>query len=759
MRKEKRAEEREMQRLSQGEYFREMPETKINIRKAILTVITAAVLLSATFLYIIQLLSQTNRRETEVYMDELSEQYVSIVDRQMEGELHILSGIGAFIDSHISEEDIYEVLKTENQKNDFLRIGYADRNYQGFYINENGQLIENVDFSAYDFVRSAMEGKQTVSQVYEDVYGPKNIICFAVPVYGGGEISGVLTASNTVDFFSELINRPIFQGKGGTIMISPDGMVFAGNQEEEKQNNFLENNQFPDGEKEKIQAGMAQGEDMDISFQRNGKSYIAAMRSLAYNGWYLVCMVPVEKVNDEFRAAFFLFLAAALVLVILFSVLICYIHHITHKSRKMLNRVAYYDSLTGSYNKNGFDVAAKELLLKNQDYSLALFDVHNFKFINYSFGKEAGNALLKYISKVMGEMLRADEVFYHRHADCFGMLIHTRDKEILEARAKGIMKKISEYQVGGDENYPIYCYCGITVLQMFSETPDLDRMVDRANMAKSTVKGFQGNQLAFYDEKIYWEAERRNRIEQKMEAAFANREFQVYIQPKYDLKSEKVCAGEALVRWISKEGVMSPAEFIPVFEQNGFIVRLDMYMLEEVCRLQKKWQESGHKIYPISLNQSRLAFYQKNYVELVMNIINRFGVRPENIILEITESMAADDSKVVESVTNRLREAGVGVSMDDFGSGYSSLNLLRDLSIDELKLDRGFLMQTEHEKRNLDIMSSILQMAAKLNIRTVCEGVETPEHVNILKEMGCDVAQGFYYSAPIPAVEFEAIAF
>lgn len=217
---------------------------------------------------------------------------------------------------------------------------------------------------------------------------------------------------------------------------------------------------------------------------------------------------------------------------------------------------------------------------------------------------------------------------------------------------------------------------------------------------------------------------------------------------------------EALVRWQRPDGsLVPPGDFIPIFEQNGFITQLDLYIFKEVCRTQRRWLDEGLPIVPISVNQSRLLFYQKNYLETVHGLVSKYNLDPKYIIIEVTESLATNKAEEIASVISGLHALGFSVSMDDFGSGYSSLNVLRKLSIDELKLDRDFLSSIELETRSRIILRNILELARELHITTVCEGAETRIQADQLRDMGCDIAQGYFFSRPIDIESFTKLAF
>lgn len=243
-----------------------------------------------------------------------------------------------------------------------------------------------------------------------------------------------------------------------------------------------------------------------------------------------------------------------------------------------------------------------------------------------------------------------------------------------------------------------------------------------------------------------------------MQKALEQGEFKLYLQPKINLDNGKLMGAEALVRWQSKDrGMIYPDKFIPLFKENGFCVKLDLYMVEQACKQIRHWIDSGLPAMHISVNQTRLLFTSENYVEKLLEITSKYKVSPKYITLEILESIAIDNIESINICIDKLRSKGFRISMDDFGSGYSSLNTLGKLKIDELKLDRLFLMDVTKDKEGVQrkIMACILALAKQLNIDTVAEGVETEQDEDMMTKLSCDYGQGYYYSRPISAKDFE----
>ena len=286
---------------------------------------------------------------------------------------------------------------------------------------------------------------------------------------------------------------------------------------------------------------------------------------------------------------------------------------------------------------------------------------------------------------------------------------------------------------------------------------DVVSIRDRANVARNISKSESGylKGCVFYTELERHQLLKEQTLENAMEGALQSEEFLVYLQPKIRLSDGRAVGAEALVRWKSEEyGLIPPDEFIPLFEKNGFILKLDYYMFEQVCRLLRNWLDSHKKVLPISVNLSRMHLGEAGFIQRYKEIQERYRIPCELLEFELTEAMVFEDLPRLKEIIAELHEAGYRCPMDDFGSGYSSLNVLKDIPVDILKLDRGFFMGGETE-RGVNVVKAVLHMARELHMKTVAEGIETSSLVNFLKEEGCDMVQGYVFYKPMPAREFE----
>ena len=394
------------------------------------------------------------------------------------------------------------------------------------------------------------------------------------------------------------------------------------------------------------------------------------------------------------------------------------------------------------------------LKYKDVNYVIGVIDISNFKAINDYYGRNQGDKILKSVADRIHDIIMPDGIFTRMFADRFVFMINFLDinslKYIIETYLEDIEFEIEELR----EVIKINCNCGMYIIEDYGE--DVNMMIDKAAIASKLSKKSISKMVTILDNNINYDIARKQKLTYKMNKALNNHEFVPYIQPKVSFRDGHIVGGEALVRWMSPEdGMIAPNDFIPLFEQNGFVNKVDFYMLERICAMIKKRSEWGRYTVPISVNQSRMHVYDAVYINKLINTFDKYGINKNNIVFELTESAFTENTDDMIDLIRRMSKLGYNISMDDFGCGYSSLNMLNLLPISELKLDKQFL-DDESEKSRY-IIKSIVNLAHGLGIKIVCEGVETAEQVEFLTNIGCDIAQGYYYAKPMPMNEFEKL--
>ncbi|MDD3744908.1 MAG: EAL domain-containing protein [Anaerostipes sp.] len=408
------------------------------------------------------------------------------------------------------------------------------------------------------------------------------------------------------------------------------------------------------------------------------------------------------------------------------------------------------DELTGLYNKQFFLKKVQAVLDENpnEPYDIICIDLDRFKLINDTFGTTVGDKLLVHIASFLRELDRGRYICSHFGADVFYMLV-SRKMAYSNGMFEEWNKIINRFpiQIQIKAKYGIY--------QINHTELSVNAMCDRASLAIENVKGQYNELYSIYDDVIRQKMLNERMITDSMQEALDTEQFHVYYQPKYELVSETVAGAEALVRWIHPSlGFMNPGEFIPLFEKNGFITKLDQYVWEKTCQDIRERIDSGLKPVAISVNVSRADIFGMNIVDVLTSLVQKYEIPISYLHLEITETAYTDDPEKIIEVVKELRSLGFIIEMDDFGSGYSSLNMLAEIPIDILKLDMRFIKSESENVSGKGILSFIISLAKWLDLAVIAEGVETKEQVASLKTMDCNYVQGYYYAKPMPKKEF-----
>ena len=429
----------------------------------------------------------------------------------------------------------------------------------------------------------------------------------------------------------------------------------------------------------------------------------------------------------------------------------CVIGHLKMMNNaEILNKIII-DSFTNDKHPQVFNNQAKRIIDdESRNAAIIQFDIENFKLINVRYGEEKGTEILNYIKNGLDTVCTDKQVYTRLSADVFMIAMSYDKPEEIERLISRIEDRLGVF---GDISYKLVF--GVNIIT--DRSIPMRKMGDRAAMARQSIKGNALKNVCYYSDNQESKLVTKKFIEDRMDYALEHGEFVMYLQPKYSISTAGVVGAEALVRWIHPEkGMLPPAEFISVFEKNGFIIKLDEYIWEQACKAIRGWIDSGVQPVPISVNISRVHLTDEKFIDVLDRLIEKYGIPKNMIETEITETVEnAGDSEVIK----RLKERGYMLLMDDFGSGYSSLNMLKSTPFDVIKIDRDFFSEFMLSDRGKKIISHTISMSKDIGLDMVAEGVETKEQAEFLKNCGCDVAQGYYYSKPVPINDFERLVY
>lgn len=421
--------------------------------------------------------------------------------------------------------------------------------------------------------------------------------------------------------------------------------------------------------------------------------------------------------------------------------------------RYHLERITFYDKITDFYTELKFTMEMQKVLDNAQpnEYVLISADIDNFKFINEMYSFSIGTKVLRRFATMLRKIYPKADFICRTHADSFLILI--KEKYLQEYDEKEYDIEMQNFIDLLGDAYHIYSSRGLYHIADIGSP--LTSIIDCTNFARNVGKDTHGNTLIEFTGRMAYSRESQNRILSNMERALNERGFSVYYQAKIDLKSKKTCGAEALVRWITNSGhTIFPDEFIPLFEKNRYITKLDFYVCEEVCMFISQNRELVGDVV-ISINLSTITLLLPNIEKTILGILEAYNVPIELVELEITESAFTDNLELVIEQVSKLKKAGFMIALDDFGSGISSLNQLKNIELDVLKIDKAFLSDSLEERKGIVVIENVINLAKDLDLKIVAEGVETLESANVLANLGCDIAQGYYYSRPIPMPDFK----
>ena len=409
-----------------------------------------------------------------------------------------------------------------------------------------------------------------------------------------------------------------------------------------------------------------------------------------------------------------------------------------------------HDTLTAIYNRETFYSKASAMMQKDPEtaYDIIYLDISCFKVINDLFHVETGNLLLKTAAAYFKTISKDIGLCGRMEADHFALCMPQATLN-MDNLIQGLDGAVQSLHIC----HTILFYAGVyPVDNVFLP---VDQMCDRAHMALNTVKGRYMTRYAYYDENMRDLLLEEQTILRDMDFALEENQFCIYLQPIYSLKVDRPVSAEALVRWIHPtKGVLSPGRYIPLFEKNGFIVQLDRFVWECACKFLHARQERGECIVPISVNVSRLNFYNDDFFDTIVHLLKKYHLEPWMLKLEITESAYTDNPYQLLNVMKKFQNYGIKILMDDFGSGYSSLNMLKNVIVDTLKVDMNFVQDLENSQRAAAIVEAVVQLAKNIHMDVIIEGVETKAQIDFLESIGCDLIQGYYFSRPVPEEEF-----
>lgn len=620
-----------------------------------------------------------------------------------------------------------------------------------------------------DYSQLSLKERNLIDRAVEErriVMGQSSMvkcIAYAVPVINEKELEGVLLVVRGNEQAEQLLNIDVFSHAGVTMLVDYQHDILVKNwntklQHPQDHASFINQNS--------TLAASAFGPDYSVDKNGlwrfkdpHGHEWIAAQNTTKEYGLSLIYAAPVNLLMGGLPSLrwqnLFMHLATFTGTVLL--LLDIYLLHLFYR-RKILD-IELKDRLTGGDNTLNFRNKMELILAESKDsYALVSLDINKFKLINEEYGVDKADELLILIYNIISSNLSSGELCAHQTADTFLMLLRHSDEASTEERLHRLMDEImrSKHDLGLTHKQGLSA--GVYVIEDRTLSPYI--MLDHANIAREICKQPPYPSIQFYDESVQEQQRREADILNTFGQSLENGDFEVWLQPKVNIRTNMVSGAEALVRWNHPElGFLAPGAFLPVLERNDRVGELDLWVFRQVCRILARWDREGRDIVPIAVNLSRTQLSKADFLTEYLNILNEYDVDPHWIELELTENIFVENEEAISQFFSSIRSHGLRCAIDDFGTGYSSLSLLRRAKIDTVKLDRSFFMEEELSAQSKAVIRSITQLASALGLVCVAEGVETQATLEFLLSTDCSIAQGYFYSKPLKVEAFESFAY
>lgn len=591
-------------------------------------------------------------------------------------------------------------------------------------------------------------------------------LLYAVPISQNGTVKGMMWAGDRTDSLSSILSTKVFNGESISYLVDRNGRELLASQS--KADSRLWGRLMSQTERKEnadvartVTDALSSGESGIFRFRTsdNQPCYLS-YGPTGVNGWMTVTIFPSAMFTAFSDWYVILMLGSLLTALAVFGAFFLQLLRSSNDNEKRLEELALTDEVTGGINKIDFRMKYHELCRKGEadQFSVAMLDCIDFKRINETQGLKAGDEMLSYFYQVINQCLSQErgEFVSRTEMDYFFLCLREKSPSVISARLDDMVRQINEFRCRRELMLPgrrIMFRRGVSFVH--DNQTDISIIQDQARIALKSQT--EEETCVFFDAAAAAKLQKERETEQLFDQALKNGEFQVYFQPKVSMGQNRIAGAEALVRWNRPgTGVVPPGEFIPILERSGKIRALDRYVFEQVCIWLGDRKRRCQEIFPISVNLSRSNFLYDNFLEEFIKTADLHQADRRMIELEVTETVFLTEENIqkVKREIGAIHDFGFRCALDDFGVGFSSLTLLKDFSIDSLKMDRSFFMDLDNAKTR-NVISCILELADQLNMETVAEGIETQEQIDYLKKLGCDIVQGYYFSRPLPREQFE----
>lgn len=727
---------------------------------AALTAVLATLIFIATVATVFNNIKNNLSREVVRSLDAAAEQNILLMSREIEDKFVMLNSFAQELSSSGNEEEVIEVtdkMTSFKAVYGFKRMGYVRADKSAYTTDGYEQ-----QFPSRVFIDKGFEGKSYITAPEKDdlIDIEDAEIVMSVPVYDGqNNVKGVVFAEYDYLTFRDVVFSDAAHGGGLSYIVDVDGGIvtsYGSAVNSEYASIFWYTDGSDKGSevlRQEVISNMYAGKEASgIGPNSENKYFFYCYKPMEIKSadvrWYLFSVAPEEALTRRMKPIMEYIQYLIVIIAALFIASNLIYIYFNLRRRRELYRLAYIDPVTGEDNFSGFKQRAERL--NDKSGFIAAVDLSEFKLINSVCGVKKGDEVLCEVWRLIKQSCREDEIFARVTADRFIVFWTGRDKE----EAACCAEKLAEQIEAASERLGVPRLFPVIGIYAADKLENIDECYGDALSAVSLIKGRRDRNYAFYDELDHDAAAENRKLEESFDKALKEKRFEVWYQPKVSARGGQTVGAEALVRWRGENGeLISPARFIPLFEKNGNIIRLDEYVFREVCRQQKEWEQRGIKRVPVSVNISRFSLYYSNVADKYKNIIREFGVEPQYVEIEITESAMIENTEITQLIT-QFTDAGFKLLLDDFGSGYSSLSTLNQMHFETIKLDKSlvdFIGSDSGEK----LLELIIGFVHSIGMSITAEGVENESQLEFLKGLDCDDIQGYYFSKPLVCEAFE----
>ncbi len=706
-------------------------------------------------------ISKNIDEQSQNNLSDVAEQNVITIKKEIDNYYNLMLRIRS--DFYAMEGDPHEnILKLQEiaKVSNLLRVAFCDPDGMAYGSDYN----TSVDLSQREFFQRGLQGKSTITGVLTDKIAPEqeSINIITSPYYDPqtGELVSVFGITCYADTFNRLLQVNSFNNQGFSFATDENGDIIIGITEEGKNLSRNLGDLLAEDERNQQTADSILG-DFSADTESLGEFYLFGQSctyckkcvSLLNDDvhWYVFSVVPTAVFEERLSAVRtdFTWLIVSFVVLLLICIVQAFLIAVKHRNE--VEKIAYVDAVTHGDN---FAMYLKRLsTLREKRGAFVAIDLVEFNSMRVVVGQEKSDVVLENINKIISEMLKENEIVAHVGRESFALFLSSTDKDTVSQRLVGLSERLLNFSYTMD--IPLLrLRCGVYISSGFTKGT-IEECYSFAGQAKEVLRKRDGGLIWFYSAQDNEKMLRDRELAGSFNYALQNREFEVWYQPKYDINTEKIVGAEALVRWRKNGELIAPTEFIPLFESNGSIVKLDEYIFRSVVSQQKARLAEQKPVLPISVNLSRATAFHANTTEKYLNILKDSNLDAVHVPIEITESAMAEKSDITDHLY-KYKSAGGKIHLDDFGSGYSSMYMLTTKCFDMLKIDKSLVDKINSEEGET-LVAAVIAMAHSLNVSVTAEGVETEEQLKCLRKLHCDYIQGYYFSKPLSEAEYQSL--